>query len=392
MQGNEPAQSNITNSRRYTGPSAYSITERVTQGRVFKSHEWFRLQGICHGGTTPAAGGSLTLRDREDGGGIAVKCWAGCDRKTVIQALEQATGWDIWNAWERDSLTPRGPLPPAVAPTPPAPRPEPGKPSIEPHPIARTLWSQAQPINLEPDHPARAWMARRNLYPTQIPVPPAVRWIPKQRWPAHHGAGAVAALFAPPEAWMGAWPNLPAPTAIELVHIDTQGNPALDRDEADGGLTKRTHGRRSGSVCLLGAPHPALARGLHLAEGLADSLALAARFPETAAALGGTGGLKMVTLDDWLAAWNSIVVYADEDGPGIAAAREFRERRAEAGQDVRAVVLQGYGDPAAAAASVPLPLVDFDLLHSDTIDLRRDGLPWWEAARRAYSALVSREP
>ena len=379
MQGNVPEQSSFTSSHRYTGPSALNIAERLSPGRVFQSQGWYRLPGICHGGTTP--GGSLALQDRDDGGGISVKCFAGCTRQAVIQALEQATGWPIWDAWTRNQVGPQEPFTPAT----PNPRPAPVKPSPEPDRIARMLWSQAQPITLEEDHPARRWMAHRNLYPTQVPTPAAVRWIPKQRWPHHEGAGALVALCAPPDTWVEAWPNLPTPLAVELVHIDAQGNPALDRAEADGGLGKRTHGPRTGTVCLLGDPRPNESPGLQLAEGLADSLALAARFPETAAALGGTGGLRQPSLDLWLKDWDSIVVYADEDAAGIDAAQEFRQRLAAEGQEIRAVVLKGYGDPAAAAAAVsPLPPVDLELLHADASDLRQDGLPWWEAVRRSY--------
>ena len=44
---------------------------------------------------------SMTIRDStQPDGGITVKCWAGCSRKAVIEALEQATGFRIWDAWE----------------------------------------------------------------------------------------------------------------------------------------------------------------------------------------------------------------------------------------------------------------------------------------------------
>ena len=33
-------------------------------------------------------------------GGLWVKCWVSCKRRTIIAALEDATGWSIWNARE----------------------------------------------------------------------------------------------------------------------------------------------------------------------------------------------------------------------------------------------------------------------------------------------------
>ena len=47
---------------------------------------------------TRGTGASLSIQDHQDGG-LNVTCFAGCDRQTIIVALEQATGLTIWQAW-----------------------------------------------------------------------------------------------------------------------------------------------------------------------------------------------------------------------------------------------------------------------------------------------------
>ena len=73
--------------------------------------------------------------------------------------------------------------------------------------------------------------------------------------------------FAPPGQWETAWPRPPVPTGVELVHLDSEGLPALDRPEPENGLSKRSYGIRQGAVCLLGDPRPDSAVGLILVEG-----------------------------------------------------------------------------------------------------------------------------
>ena len=81
----------------YTGPSARQIAERLSDRTVRPSQGWWRTRGVCHGGHSLP--GSLTIADR-DRGGVSVHCWAGCERQAVIEALETATGWPIWDAWD----------------------------------------------------------------------------------------------------------------------------------------------------------------------------------------------------------------------------------------------------------------------------------------------------
>ena len=124
---------------------------------------------------------------------------------------------------------------------------------------------------------ARPSPARRSLWRPDLPLPAALRWLPDYDR-RHTGAGALIAVAAQPAAWLAAWPNPPQPVALQLVSIDAEGLPALDRLADAGGLDKRTLGTREGAVVLLGNPAFALAvASVEVAEGLADALALAAR-------------------------------------------------------------------------------------------------------------------
>ena len=93
----------MTTTSTYVGPSAQQIAVQLSDRAIRPSQGWWRVRGICHGGTTFP--GSLTIRD-QDPGGIGVNCFAGCERRAVIDALEAATGWRIWDAWDDSQSAP----------------------------------------------------------------------------------------------------------------------------------------------------------------------------------------------------------------------------------------------------------------------------------------------
>ena len=186
-----------------------------------------------------------------------------------------------WREDRRDSPPePRGS--PVTAPEPfPGPEDCPPDTDARASPPAR-LWRQSVPIGAAPEHPARRWAARRNLWRPGEPFPPALRWLPA--W--NDRPGSIVALFAPLGAWIEAAPEHPAPSGVQLVHVDADGSPTTDR----GGLGKRSHGRLSGAIVALGEPLGAAGR-VHVAEGIADALAIAGREPGAVLAAGGTSGL-----------------------------------------------------------------------------------------------------
>lgn len=351
-------------------PNAYDVAQRLSGGRrVSVSGGWYRLRGICHGGESLP--GSLAIRDFANDG-IAVKCWKSCDRQRIMDALERATGWKLRGSKRLSSDN--------------------GRPTSESPPVSSNrvrqthhlrLWALRGRVPVDPQHPARLWAAARSLYWSQIPWPDSIQWIDSSHiHPMHEGAGAIIAAFAPPQAWLTAWPLLPQPSAVELINVDNDGAPALDRPENKGGRSKRTFGTRTGALCLLGEPRPDLSAGVVLAEGIADALSLAARDTDTVAAVGGTSGMATGDLDEYLEAFHRIKVVADSDKAGIAAARAIRRRLGP--QKVRAVTIHGAEDPADAAAGEGIPNVD-DLqpVRDFAADLRDEGLPAWEAARQA---------
>ena len=181
--------------------------------------------------------------------------------------------------------------------------------------LVRSRWTASEPIPANPDHPARRWLIRRKLWWPSLPLPPAVRWL-DARGP-HTGAGSIIALAAPPTAWVNAWPQLPPPAAVMLVHVDAGGQPALDRPAESDGLPKRTFGLAQGAVLIIG--NPILAETLttaRVAEGLADTLALASRYEGPVICMFGTSGLKSPALAEWLAGTpNGVLVHSDRDSP-----------------------------------------------------------------------------
>ncbi len=181
--------------------------------------------------------------------------------------------------------------------------------------LARSQWASSKPIPTSPDHPARRWLARRKLWWPSLPLPPSVRWLDARG--THTGAGSIIVLAAPPSAWADVWPQLPLPVGVQLVHLDAGGQPALDRPLESGGLQKRTYGLVWGAALIIG--NPLLEEALtpaRVAEGLADTLALASRHEGPVICAFGTSGLRSLTLARWLAgAPRRVLVHSDRDPP-----------------------------------------------------------------------------
>ena len=211
--------------------------------------------------------------------------------------------------------------------------------------MARGVWQSAVTVRAkETDHPAWHWLNARNLWRPEFPLPSCLRWLPASaHWSGrgqHTGAGSIVALVAPPWAWAEAWPGLPEPQSVELIAIKSNGTPALDRPANSGGLGKRTHGTKTGAVVVFGCPDLTLPMGpARVAEGVADALALASRYPGPAVATLGTSGMGDGELAEWLATCREgITIHADADEAGERKARPLRRqiiREAGAGQGRR---------------------------------------------------------
>ena len=93
---------------------------------------------------------------------------------------------------------------------------------------------------------------------------------------------------------------------------------ALDAPDRSDPLNKRSYGRTAGAVAAFGVLDAVA--GVTLAEGIADALALAARFRPASIAAFGAGGLAHPATVAALATIASATLYPDADRAGHAAA------------------------------------------------------------------------
>lgn len=282
-------------------------------------------------------------------------------------------------------------LPPAPQTTPPKTN---ASPTVDRVAMARSVWTASDFIPKESTHPARRWLGHRNLWREELPVPPMLRWIKGSG--SHTGAGSIVALISPPEAWAAAWPGLPEPTGIQTISMDEYGRPVPDRPTERGGLSKRTIGVANASVCLVGNPViNEASTPVRVAEGLADALAIAARYEGPVVAMIGTSGMRNPALAGWLAtAAAGVIIHADAD--------ESNEGRAPAGTKAGGVLRQSIADRGGVASAVYPPcgykdaaeaarVVGFSRLNEDWAGYARTlaettDWPRWEIARIAQIA------
>ena len=248
----------------------------------------------------------------------------------------------------------------------------------------------------------RRWLARRNLWRAELPLPSSLRWLPASApifRGLHQGAGALAIPLAPLDAWIAAYPDAPQPAGVQLINIDSEGGKALDRpaDYAyrdrvgrltpSPGLDKRNYGRAARAVWCIGDIRPT--GEVAICEGAADGLAIAAR--ETDAAICTlTTPRPAHAWSETLSAYPSIVIWADNDPvnkrgerPGIDAGTALARALRLRGCAVRVGIAplgKDAADTAAASPFLPLNAEDYAQLMNE---LRDEGLTYFEAARMA---------
>ena len=158
--------------------------------------------------------------------------------------------------------------------------------------------------------------------------------------------GHLWRCWRPRKTGAAEWPGLPAPSGVQIISVDEGGHPALDRPADRGGLSKRTLGIANGAVLIIG--NPILSETItpvRVAEGLADSLAIAARYEGPVVAMAGTSGMRNPELAVWLAtAPAGVIIHADSD--------EARAGRAPAGTTAAGCLRQGIADSGGAASAV----------------------------------------
>lgn len=319
---------------------------------------------ICHGGDNP---GALSFRLGRDGK-LQVACFTPKDcAEGRLGRLLAAAG-----------LTAKD-LPPDN--TKPGNRPGNDNDNRE---LAQRLWRRAERIPMDNQHPARKWLNNRRLWHPDCPAPDGLRYLPARG--DHTGAGSVVALLAAPERWVSAWPNLPAAAAIQFIGVDTAGNPALDRPAENGGLTKRTHGPSAGAVFLVGNPNPPPAAApARVAEGVADALAIAARFSGPAIAMMGTSAAAAGGLAEYLAGFRAVVIHADHDDAGEAAAQRLRHAIIRLGGKASAAFPPKGKDAADVAAEFPPTEMDVWTDHARWLREQFPEWPRYEVARQCLT-------
>ena len=192
----------------------------------------------------------------------------------------------------------------------------------------RRLLKRSRPLAFPARDPVGQW--RAGLLAESSPVP--LRWIEAadlQRtdrvFAAPDAAGAIVAPLAPVAAWAQfdartiehgdrrAVANLPADVCgVQLLFVGLEGEPVTDA----GGLAKRTYAVGRGVLRGCGWATARPGRTLHLAEGIADALAVAAAGAPCLSALGTSGLLPLVA--EWA---GPVVLHADGDAAGLTSAR-----------------------------------------------------------------------
>ena len=196
----------------------YRLSGCADQLRI--SSGYLRIPCPAHGGTNS----NLALWVNQ--GGIAARCHsAGCSYADIAKAIEDRYGISINPRRYHDNPTALAPRPTNARRT---PGPGPNAQDLRPHAI--NLWRRSVPIPKSSEHPARQWLANRNLWRPELPLPGPVRWISAEH--LHHdypGAGSIITMAAQPTSWTQAWPNLPELSCIHLVFVAGDGSPAMDR-------------------------------------------------------------------------------------------------------------------------------------------------------------------
>ena len=207
----------------------------LTQSRITRDR--LRIPCPAHGGTNP------NLELKVAGNRISAVCFSqGCSYRDIAQATLAKFGISIGRGHNEENTLTRTERRPAS--------PKPVHHDLRTY--ALKLWRLSIPIPKSSEHPARQWLANRNLWRPELPLPGPVRWISAEH--LHHdypGAGAIITMAAQPTSWTQAWPNLPELSCIHLVFVAGDGSPAMDRGLNQEDL-RCSSGRRGGA----GMPAP----------------------------------------------------------------------------------------------------------------------------------------
>jgi len=250
---------------------------------------------------------SLSIAEGK-GGRVLVRCFAGCPQAAVIEAL-RARG--LWPG-AAESPRPR-----------PVRRRAPDRDDARRTGAARRMWRQAQPV--------AGTVAQRYLHARGFDgeAPPSLRFLPSARHPA---SGRWPCLIAGVTRWPGR-----QVVAVQRTFLARDGTGKAPLTPA-----RLSLGPCRGGAVRLGPLQPG--EPLVLAEGVEDALVIMTATGLPAWATLGTAGLRAVVVPppDRV---REVVIAADADAPGLAAARALGQRLLREGHRVRlAVPPEGSND------------------------------------------------
>ena len=257
----------------------------------------------------------------------------------------------------------------------------------------RWIMSQMQPIVDAPDHPIRRWMAKRNLWRPELPLPVSPRWIPADARVfrgSHSGIGAIVFPLAPISAWQAAYPETPSPSAVQLVCIDAQGEKADYENSQGTRVDKPKFGSARLAVWTVGDIRGCSAS---VCEGAADALAIAAREPDPVIATL-SKPLPILQWNEAFSVFDFVTLWPDMDEedkmgrrPGLDAAVALARARKLSGRSVAMMGVDVGKDAADAAREAPFGEIDDDELVAFAQQLQLEGMPSFEALRHASTLL-----
>ncbi len=239
---------------------------------------------------------SLSIRDAD--GKVLVRCHAGCDQRDVIAALKER---GLWDGKAHSSL--RKSRHRKVSP----PRPDPDQ--AERSAVALSIWHSAIPAERTP---VEAYLASRGL---TCSLPPSLRF---HRGLKHPSGGTWPCMVALVTRGADS-----APLAIHRTFLSHEG-----RGKAPVEPKKMMLGPCRGGAVRLRAPGEVLMIG----EGIETCLAAMQATVHPAWAALSTSGLRALVLPGSV---RDVIVLADGDDPGEAAARDCALRWMREGRRVR---------------------------------------------------------
>ena len=239
---------------------------------------------------------SLSVRDAD--GMVLVRCHAGCDQRDVIAALKER---GLWDGKERSTLRKSRRRKVSL------PRPDPNQ--AERSAVALSIWQSTIPAD---GTPVDAYLASRGL---TCSLPPSLRFHSGLKHPSGGIWPCMVALVTRGDDDM--------PLAIHRTFLAREGQGKAPVEPA-----KMMLGPCRGGAVRLGDPGEVLMIG----EGIETCLAAMQTTGHPAWAALSTSGLRALDLPSCV---RDVIVLADGDDPGEAAARDCALRWMREGRRVR---------------------------------------------------------